>query len=74
MSFLRNRVSQIKSRTINNDAYANTAHYDVERDYTVNGLNQYTSAGPASFTYDDVICVLSLRCLRTMATSLVMVM
>ena len=32
--------------------YANTAHYDVTRSYQVNGLNQYTQAGPSAFTYD----------------------
>jgi RHS repeat-associated protein len=45
-------ASQIKSRTTSNNLYANTAHYDVERSYTINGLNQYTQAGPAAFTYD----------------------
>ena len=45
-------ASQIKSRTTSNDLYANTAHYDVIRDYAVNGLNQYTTAGPSAFTYD----------------------
>jgi len=44
--------SQIKSRTTSNDLYTNTAHYDVNRNYTINGLNQYTQAGPAAFTYD----------------------
>ncbi|MEP2987348.1 MAG: RHS repeat-associated core domain-containing protein [Parasphingorhabdus sp.] len=44
--------NQIKSRTTSNDLYANTAHYDVNRNYTVNGLNQYTQGGPAAFTYD----------------------
>ncbi len=45
-------ISQIKSRTTSNNLYANTAHYDVQRSYTVNGLNQYTQAGPAAFTHD----------------------
>lgn len=45
-------ASQIKSRTTSNDLYANTAHYDVNRTYQVNGLNQYTQGGPAAFTYD----------------------
>ncbi|MEP2990758.1 MAG: RHS repeat-associated core domain-containing protein [Parasphingorhabdus sp.] len=44
--------NQIKSRTTSNNLYANTAHYDVNRNYTVNGLNQYTQGGPAAFTYD----------------------
>ncbi len=57
-TFGYNPAGQIKSRTINNDAYAETAHYDVERDYTVNGLNQYTGTSSggtpsAAFTYDD---------------------
>jgi len=52
-TFAYSASSQITSRTLTNDAYAQTAHYDVARDYTVNGLNQYVSAGPASFTYDD---------------------
>ena len=51
-NFTYNPASQIKSRTISNDAYANTAHYDVARNYTTNGLNQYVSAGPSSFAYD----------------------
>lgn len=45
-------ANQIKSRTTSNDLYTNTAHYDVNRNYTVNGLNQYTQGGPAAFTYD----------------------
>ncbi len=45
-------ANQIKSRTTSNNLYANTAHYDVNRNYNVNGLNQYTQAGPAAFTYD----------------------
>ncbi len=52
-AFQYNPASQITSRTLNNDAYANTAHYDVDRDYQVNGLNQYVQGGPAAFTYDD---------------------
>jgi len=40
------------SRTSSNDAYAWGGHVDLERGYGVNGLNQYASAGPASFAYD----------------------
>lgn len=47
-----NAASQITSRSVSNDAYAWTGHYDVSRSYAVNGLNQYTSAGPATFMYD----------------------
>ncbi len=48
-----NSASQIASETRTNDAYAWTGAVTVNRPYAVNGLNQYTSAGPASFTYDD---------------------
>jgi RHS repeat-associated protein len=47
-----NSASQIASESRTNDAYAWTGAVGVNRPYTVNGLNQYTSAGPASFTYD----------------------
>jgi RHS repeat-associated protein len=47
-----NPASQITARTRSNDAYAWNAHVNVERDYAVNGLNQYTSAGSANFTHD----------------------
>lgn len=40
------------SRTITSAAWAWTAHVNVDRAYTVNGLNQYATAGSASFTYD----------------------
>jgi RHS repeat-associated protein len=48
-----NAASQIVSQTRSNDAYAWTGDYNVNRQYTSNGLNQYTGAGPASFTYTD---------------------
>lgn len=51
-NFAYTPASQIKSRTTSNNLYANTAHYDVQRSYNVNGLNQYTQAGPSAFTYD----------------------
>jgi len=35
-----------------NDTYAWDGHVDLTRIYTANGLNQYDSAGPASFCYD----------------------
>lgn len=50
--FSFNPASQIAARTAYNDTYAWTAHYNVSRPYSVNGLNQYTAAGGASFTYD----------------------
>jgi RHS repeat-associated protein len=40
------------TRTISSDTYAWTGAYNVSRSYAVNGLNQYTAAGPATFAYD----------------------
>ncbi|NWE53320.1 hypothetical protein HX774_12920, partial [Brevundimonas sp. P7753] len=51
-TFARNPASQVVSRTRNNAAYDFVDHVNVTRVYAVNGLNQYTTAGPASFTYD----------------------
>ena len=51
-SYGRNPASQIVSRTRSNDSYAWTGAYDVNRSYTVNGLNQYLAAGNATFGYD----------------------
>ncbi|WP_257543907.1 RHS repeat-associated core domain-containing protein [Sphingopyxis sp. DBS4] len=45
-------ASQLTQQVRNNDAYAWTGHFNVDRNYTANGLNQYTAAGAASFTYD----------------------
>jgi RHS repeat-associated protein len=50
--FAFNPASQLTSETRTNDAYAWTGSVAVSRDYAANGQNQYTSAGPASFTYD----------------------
>lgn len=48
-----NAASQIVTRTISNNSYVYTGAAAVNRPYTVNGLNQYLTAGPtASFTYD----------------------
>jgi RHS repeat-associated protein len=51
-SFAYNPASQIVARTGSNDAYASTTAYNVSRSYSVNGLNQYTTAGTATFAYD----------------------
>jgi RHS repeat-associated protein len=51
-TFSYNPASQITSHTRDNDAFAYGGLVAVNRGYAVNGLNQYTSAGPASFTYD----------------------
>ncbi len=51
--FSYNAASQLSSATRDNNAYAWTGHYAVQRAYTTNGLNQYTNAGSAGFTYDN---------------------
>jgi RHS repeat-associated protein len=51
-SFTRSPASQILTETQSNDAYSWNAFATVDRDYQTNGLNQYTTAGSASFTYD----------------------
>jgi RHS repeat-associated protein len=51
-SFNHNPAGQIAARTSANDTFAWTGHYNVNRNYSINGLNQYTAAGSASFGYD----------------------
>lgn len=51
-TFAYNPSSQIITRTLSNDAYAWGEDVNVSRNYTTNGLNQYTVAGTASFAYD----------------------
>ncbi len=45
-------ASQMVSRTRSNTAYAFSGYTNVSRTYAVNGLNQYTTGGPAAFAYD----------------------
>lgn len=52
LAFTYNPAGQIRTRTNSNDSYAWTEHANVNRPYTVNGLNQYTAAGSLSFAYD----------------------
>ena len=47
-----NPADQIVSRARDSNDFGFTGAVAVSRAYTVNGLNQYTAAGPASFTYD----------------------
>ena len=47
-----NPASQIVSQSRSNDSYSWSGAVALTRAYTTNGLNQYTAAGPASFTYD----------------------
>ncbi|MEO9470087.1 MULTISPECIES: RHS repeat-associated core domain-containing protein [Sphingomonadales] len=50
--FTYSPASQIKTRTTSNNQYANTAHFNVSKDYEANGLNQYVEAGSAAFLHD----------------------
>ncbi len=52
MAICYNPASQITSLTRSNNAFAFTGTYNVNRSYNVNGLNQYTTAGSASFASD----------------------
>ena len=47
-----NPADQIVSDARDNDTYVFTGAVALTRNYAVNGLNQYTTAGPATFTYD----------------------
>ena len=51
-TFAYNPASQIVTKTRSNDAYRFTGYVNVSRPYAVNGLNQYATAGSATFTYD----------------------
>lgn len=51
-SFSYNPAGQIASLTRNNDTYAWAGHYNVDRSYGVNGLNQVTTAGATSLAHD----------------------
>ncbi|WP_174286081.1 RHS repeat domain-containing protein [Sphingomonas bacterium] len=52
LGFAYNPAGQIASRTSSNDAYAFTQSYNVDRAYSVNGLNQYTQTGSITPSYD----------------------
>jgi len=51
-TFAYNPANQIVTKTRSNDAYRFNGYVSVSRLYAVNGLNQYATAGSASFTYD----------------------
>ena len=52
LDFEFNPASQMVKRTVSNDVYAYRGDYNLVRPYAANGLNQYTTAWPATFTYD----------------------
>lgn len=47
-----NPANQIAAISRTNDTYAWTGAVNVDRNYTTNGLNQYSAAGTTSFGYD----------------------
>jgi RHS repeat-associated protein len=49
---VRNAANQIVTRSRNNDTYAYTGYTSGNYDYGRNGLNQYTTVGGASLSYD----------------------
>lgn len=51
-NFEYNPAGQLKEIERLNDAYEWEGHYNIERPYTANGLNQYTLAGTLTPTYD----------------------
>jgi RHS repeat-associated protein len=51
-AFEYNPASQLSAQTSTNDSYAQTGAYSLDRTHVANGLNQYTTAGPATFGYD----------------------
>ncbi len=51
-TFQYNPASQISQLTRSNDSYAWQDHYNADRPYSVNGLNQLTTAGSLNLTYD----------------------
>uniref|UniRef100_UPI0035CBF949 RHS repeat-associated core domain-containing protein n=1 Tax=uncultured Sphingomonas sp. TaxID=158754 RepID=UPI0035CBF949 len=50
--FTYNPAGQIKQRTATNDAYAWTTTQNASQTYVPNGLNQYTTIGAVTPTYD----------------------
>ncbi len=53
LGFTYNPASQIATTTRSNNDYSWTDHYNVDRPYTANGLNQLTAAGAVSLSYGD---------------------
>ena len=53
LGFSYNPAAQLVGNTRSNDSYAWTGHYNVNRGYTANGLNQYTASGSVTPTYDS---------------------
>jgi RHS repeat-associated protein len=52
LGFTYTLSGQIATNSRSNDLYAWNGHYNINRGYTANGLNQYSAAGSVSFGYD----------------------
>ena len=52
-TFAYNHASQVTSRSLDNTAYAYSGNENVTGSYTVNSMNQYTSAGGKTIGYDN---------------------
>ena len=52
LRFSYNAGGQIVQNTRSNDAFAWQRHYNFNRGYTANGLDQYTASGSVTPTYD----------------------
>ena len=50
--FSYNPANQTVTAGRSNDLFAWNGHYNVDRDYSANGLNQYSAAGATGFLYD----------------------
>jgi RHS repeat-associated protein len=51
-TYAHNPAGQLTQITRDNDAFAWTRHYAVNRSYTTNGLNQYSGVGGLTYGYD----------------------
>ena len=52
-TFAYNPANQLVTKARSNNAYSWSGYVDLSRPYTANGLNQYATAGAATFSYDD---------------------
>jgi RHS repeat-associated protein len=53
LGFSYNAGGQVVQNTRSNDAFAWQRHYNFNRGYTANGLNQYSASGAVTPTYDS---------------------
>lgn len=51
--FSYNSAGQVATRTVSNDVFAYRGNQNIIGSYAINGLNQYTSAGGKTISYDN---------------------